>query len=158
MRTIKSVHRLSLDQRLIGLDGQIGPRPARGWVRTLRDALGMSAFELGLRMGVTQPRASQIERAELNGSITLSTLERAAEALNCRLHYVIVPDEPLDRMVRRQARIKAAARLAAAPLSRPSDDHANVDSELIALQLDLLADDLVDSRGLWRPVRRVGAE
>jgi predicted DNA-binding mobile mystery protein A len=153
VRTIKSVNRLSLDQRLVGLDAQIGLRPASGWIRTLRDALGMSAFELGLRMGVTQPRASQIERAEVHGSITLSTLERAAEALNCRLHYVLVPDEPLDRMVRRQARAQAAAQLAAASPSRPSDDHAAVDSELIGLQVDLLAHDLVDTRGLWRPVR-----
>ncbi len=51
-----------LDQRLCAeLDRYLLPRPPYGWVRSLRLAIGLSGFELGTRLGVGQPRISQIE-------------------------------------------------------------------------------------------------
>jgi Fic-DOC domain mobile mystery protein B len=69
----------------------------------------MTTAELGQRMGLTQSRVSQIERSEELGSIRLDTLERAAQALNCQVRYVFVPNEPLEQMVQRQARLRAQA-------------------------------------------------
>jgi DNA-binding Xre family transcriptional regulator len=92
MRSPRRTARRRLDQRLVGLD--LGQRPPRGWVRAIREALGMTTAELGQRMGLTQSRVSQIERSEELGSIRLDTLERAAQALNCQVRYVFVPNEP----------------------------------------------------------------
>jgi predicted DNA-binding mobile mystery protein A len=154
MLTLRSIPRRLLDKRLAGLDKLIGPRPARGWVRAIRDALGMSTFELGQRMGVTASNVSQLERAETAGSIQLATLERAAQALNCRLWYVLVPNEPLEQMVRRQALDKATGAVADA---MSHDDHCEADRELLAVvmaeQVEALARELIDSRGLWRAPR-----
>ena len=107
MTSPRRTARRRLDQRLVGLD--LGQRPPRGWVRAIREALGMTTAELGQRMGLTQSRVSQIERSEELGSIRLDTLERAAQALNCQVRYVFVPNEPLEQMVQRQARLRAQA-------------------------------------------------
>jgi hypothetical protein len=66
---------------------------------------------------------------------------------------VIVPNEPLEQMVRRQARKKAAAALAP---STPDGDLREADRALFAAvmaeQVEALAHELIDSRGLWRAV------
>jgi predicted DNA-binding mobile mystery protein A len=77
-------------------------RPPKGWVRAIRDALGMTTAQLGRRLGVSQPRVVEIEQAEVSGSITLHSLQRAAEALGCRVVYVLVPEKPLADIVRKR--------------------------------------------------------
>lgn len=79
------------------------PRPRRGWIREIRDSLGMSARQLGARVGVSQSTLAVFERREVEGTITLQSLERVAEALDCRLVYAFVPRESLDAMVRHRA-------------------------------------------------------
>ena len=77
------------------------PRPHKGWIRAIRDALGMSSTELAARIGVSQQRVSQIEQGELQETITLETLRRAANALDCDLVYVLEPRTSLDEAVRK---------------------------------------------------------
>jgi predicted DNA-binding mobile mystery protein A len=55
-----------------------------------------------------------IEKAEATGSITLESLERAAQALDCRLVYAFVPRKPLDTLVKERARLLAQKRLESA--------------------------------------------
>lgn len=98
MKRVQQAALWQLDRRLAGLDRRVGPRPGRGWIRTLRDALGLSAWELGQRVGVSAVRILQIERAEVEGTLQLSTVQRVATALNCRLVYVLVPERPLESM------------------------------------------------------------
>ena len=85
----------------------------------------------------------------MTGSVQLSTLERAAEALNCRLHYVLVPRQPLEAMVRQQAQVRAAATVDAAAHTMRLEDQ-RPDAEATSAQVETLADELVDRRGLWR--------
>src|SRR5476651_67154 len=94
-----------LDRRLadIGRFSEYAAKPPRGWIRAIRDALGMTTSQLAKRMGVTQPRISELERAEASGNIGLRSLERAAEAMGCRLVYVLVPLAPLSETVRERA-------------------------------------------------------
>jgi len=124
------------------------PRPHRGWIRAIRDALGMSGPELAHRMGIRAQSVSNIEQSETAGSIKLETLERAAHALGCDLAYVLVPRQSLDEMVMRQARKKAADYIA------PIAHHGRLENQALsgaasAMQLDDLASDLIDKRGLW---------
>jgi predicted DNA-binding mobile mystery protein A len=145
----RSITRRQLDRRLDCVLEQVGSRPPRGWIRTIREALGMSTVELAHRMAVSQPRASQLERAEVEGYIRLSTLRRAAEALGCQLVYVLVPDQPLEHMVLRQALRKAAAEAASALIDLPPEDRDDA-AALLDEQLEIRAQQLVDSHGLWR--------
>src|SRR5690349_21813015 len=93
-----------LDKRLNAFRKLQGvPVPPKGWVRALRNALGMTTAQLGRRLGVSQPRVVEIEKAEVSGSITLHTLQRTAEALGCRLTYALIPEKPLQDTVRQRA-------------------------------------------------------
>jgi predicted DNA-binding mobile mystery protein A len=146
MKSPRRTARRRLDQRLVGLD--LGQRPSRGWIRAIREALGMTTAELGQRMGLTQSRVSQIERSEELGSIRLDTLERAAQALNCQIRYVFVPNEPLEEMVQRQARLRAQAEVDAVTHTMALEDQVPEPGVLDDLVKEM-AERFVDERHLW---------
>jgi len=108
----RAAARRQLDKRLnsLRISGSL-TRPPRGWVRAIREALGMTTAQLARRIGVSQPRAVAIEKAEVEGSITLDSLERAAHALDCRLVYTLVSREPLEEIVKERAQRLARKRL-----------------------------------------------
>ncbi|MGA7181170.1 MAG: mobile mystery protein A [Thiobacillaceae bacterium] len=106
--------RRQLDKRLSTLGNiEALTRPPRGWVKAIREALGMTATQLAKRIGVSQPRAFTLEQAEAKGSITIESLERAARALDCRLVYALVPRQSLDALIEERALSLAKKRLAA---------------------------------------------
>jgi predicted DNA-binding mobile mystery protein A len=113
MRTarIASQSRSQLDQRFheIGEVKRYAP-PVRGWIRAIREALGMSMEQLGDRLNIKQPSVAHLEKSEARGSIELATLRRVAEALDCTLVYALVPNRPLDSMLRERARAVASKR------------------------------------------------
>ena len=74
--------------------------PVHGWVKAIRQALGMTTAQLARRMGIRQPSVVALEQSEVRGTIELATLRRAAEALDCTLVYVLIPNKPLDATVR----------------------------------------------------------
>ncbi len=140
--------RKALDARFGALEGVPTQRPPVGWLRAIREALGMTASDVATRLEVTQPRVTRIERAELDGSLKLSTLERAADALGCRVVYFVVPKEgTLEGAVTDQARRVALERLSrAAHTMRLEDQEVGIDP----FELDALAADLADRRDLWK--------
>lgn len=147
MPSDRSQGRRRLDSRFATLRA-LSPRPHRGWIRAIREALGMSTAELADRMGVSQQNVSELERNEVRETIKLDTLRRAAAALDCELVYAFVPRTSLDDSVRAQARKKAEALLGpVAHHSRLEDQSLNA-AETDA-QLEELAVRMVDKRGLW---------
>ena len=78
--------------------------PPKGWVRAIRDAIGMTGGQLGRRLGMTAQAVVSLERSEASGKIQLNTLRRAAEAMDCVLVYALVPNTSLNEMVDRRAR------------------------------------------------------
>jgi len=84
--------------------------PARGWIKAIRESLGMTTAQLAKRLGIKQPSVVAIEQSETKGTIELATLRRVAEALDCRLVYALVPKTTLERAVRDRARALARRR------------------------------------------------
>ena len=78
--------------------------PVRGWIRAIRDALGMTTAQLAKRLNIAQPSVVALEQSEAKGSIELATLRRAAAALDCTVVYALIPNRPLETMVRERAR------------------------------------------------------
>jgi predicted DNA-binding mobile mystery protein A len=89
------------------LKGHGLPRLPRGYIREIRDALGMSSQQLAERMGVSKATVQQLEESEQAGTITLRSLQRAAAAMDCELVYGFVPRESLETIVRKRAHVKA---------------------------------------------------
>jgi predicted DNA-binding mobile mystery protein A len=88
---------------------QVPPAPFGGWIRSIRTALGMTGRQFAARMEVEPSRVTMLEKNETSGNLTLRSLRRAAEALDCDLVYALVPRSSLEDAVRRQA-YKVAAR------------------------------------------------
>lgn len=105
--------RQHLDKRLNSLREFNFARPPRGWVKAIREALGMTTRQLARRIGVGQSRAVDIEKAETTGAITLDSLQRAARALDCELVYALVPRKPLEVIVEERATTLARHRVKA---------------------------------------------
>jgi predicted DNA-binding mobile mystery protein A len=63
----------------------------------------MTQASLARRLGVTNAAVTQLERAEVNGGVTLSKLSDVARALDCTLVYALVPNTSLEDTVQRQA-------------------------------------------------------
>jgi predicted DNA-binding mobile mystery protein A len=117
--------RSQLDKRF----NQIGPLsrfavPVRGWIKAIREGLGMSSEQLAKRLGVKQPSVVALEQSEAKGTIELATLRRVAEALDCTLVYALVPNKPLETIVRDRARILLRRRRAPVEHSMLLEDQA----------------------------------
>lgn len=71
----------------------------------------MMTGQLAQRMGISQPRIIQLEKAEPAGNLKLSTMKNMAEGLGRKFIYGFVSKEGLENMVREQARRIAIQRL-----------------------------------------------
>ena len=100
----------------------IANRPTRGWIRAIRDALGMTTRQLAARTGQSQPALTQLERREVDGGASLDSLRRVAEALDCDLVYALVPRTSLERTVQDRAHILARRDLGSVDRSMRLED------------------------------------
>ena len=108
----KKMIREQLDKKLAALrDFSASGAPQQGWIRAIREALGLSASQLGKNAGLHQTRISRLENAEKNGNLKLSSLQKIARGLNMRFVYGFVPEESLEGVVRAQAKKIALKRL-----------------------------------------------
>ena len=110
-------------------------KPSRGWVRAIREALGMTTTQLSSRLGVSQSRVVAMEVAEQTGSLTIKNLARAASALDCELVYALVPRHPLQEMVEQRVKQKAFSSIAAISHSMMHEEPAVADATT-AVQLE----------------------
>lgn len=106
----KSPEMLALQRRQ--LDGrlkQLPPleAPGAGWIRTIREALGMTMAQFGTRLGVSPQSVQDLEQREQKETISVGKLREAAEALGCELKIVFVPRLSLESAIREQAARKA---------------------------------------------------
>jgi predicted DNA-binding mobile mystery protein A len=114
-----------LDKRFASLRPLVmNARPPKGWLRAIRDALGMTSAQFARRLGVSQPRIIELEQSEISGAVTLNTLQRAAEALGCRLVYTLVPEKPLTETVQERADLVAQRQLKAVEQTMRLEDQS----------------------------------
>ena len=136
-----------LDDTLIAVKGLwTAPTPLDGWVRTIRETLGMSLRQLASRTGMSKTGVASAEKSEARGSIQLETLRRLADGLDCDVAYALVPRRSLRASLEAQAEKKAGHLV-----SRVSDS-MDLESQGIApnerqIQKDGLAKDILRTRG-----------
>lgn len=81
--------------------------PEKGWIATMRTALGMSAEQVALRKGVSRNAIYQAERSEKEGSVSLKQMNNLATAMGGKFVYAIIPDAPIDQLKYQQAVARA---------------------------------------------------
>jgi predicted DNA-binding mobile mystery protein A len=122
-----------------------------GWVKTVRLALGMSLRQLAARLGLSTNALAKYEQNEQNGSISLSTLAKAAEALDMELVYYLRPKGgTLQQSLESQARRKAAEILERSNQTMMLE-RQETSAGYRALELDRLTNELREEmpRTLW---------
>jgi predicted DNA-binding mobile mystery protein A len=96
---IRSIILEGLEQKVAALNGvrSTASRPARGWLRAIREAIGLTQDGAASAMGVRRQSFAQFEKAEADETISLGSLSRAAAALDCEVVYFLVPKGQGDR-------------------------------------------------------------
>lgn len=85
--------------------------PIKGWIRAIRDTVGMTGGQLAKRLKVNQQRVARIEQDEVLGKVTLNTMQNVAEAMDCVFVYGVVARDSLEQIVRGQAELVAKKRM-----------------------------------------------
>ncbi|MGB5133333.1 MAG: helix-turn-helix domain-containing protein [Steroidobacteraceae bacterium] len=124
--------------------------PRAGWLREIRDSLGISQSQLAARAGLARATVQQMERAEARRRITLASLDRLSQAMGCQVAFAIVPKGGTLQDVRSRQALARAAVLLKEKL-KPSAYASLRPKELVRRQERLAAKLLRGSkRKLWR--------
>jgi predicted DNA-binding mobile mystery protein A len=87
-------------------------RPVRGWLRAVREALGVSQQQVASAAKVKRQSIIGFEKAEARDRITLRNLRRVADAMGCELIYVIVPKSgSIEDLAEQRTRSEATKRV-----------------------------------------------
>jgi len=117
-------------------------RPSVGWVRLIRTTLNMSLKQLGEKMGMTPQSVRDIEMREVDGTITLNTLQNAAKALNMKFVYGFIPiDSSLEKMIEQRAHDMASDIVKRTSITMKLENQENSE-ERIKEAIDELAGDI----------------
>lgn len=152
MKKLQRLRLCQLDQQLVARSDRPLEVPSQGWISTLRNALGMPLHVLASRLNMTPTGAKRLEQREADGSITIQVLRKAAEAMDMRLEYVLVPkDGSLQKLIERRALEVAKELVERTDQSMRLEDQA-VSRERIAEAIKEKAEELQRelSKELWR--------
>lgn len=127
----------------------ITDKPAQGWIKTMREILGITMAQLANQLKITQPRVANMEKNEQN--LKISTLEKIADALNCKFVYMFIPNDRIEYILYEQAKKKALKILNKVNQNMSLENQlANTDEILEDLIQDLLANNLTR---IWDEVK-----
>jgi predicted DNA-binding mobile mystery protein A len=150
---LSRLKRLQLDDALRPLrSAELASPPRSGWIRAIREALGMTQPQLAARVGVSRQSVQDFEEAEAERRITLESLDRLARAMGCRVVYAVVPEGgSLEDLRQRRADKLAEA------LLKPIDHSMKLEAQGVSesereRQRKLLAEALLQGspRKLWK--------
>jgi predicted DNA-binding mobile mystery protein A len=100
-------------------------RPVHGWLRAVREALGITQQQVANETKVKRQVIQKFEIAEAADRITLRNLRRVAEALGCELVYAIVPKSgTIQELAEREIRNKTTKRVLSVQHSMALEDQA----------------------------------
>jgi predicted DNA-binding mobile mystery protein A len=79
--------------------------PPTGWIKAIRQAIGMSSQQLGNKLSITRQGVLDMEKREKDGLITIRALREVAKSLDMQLVYGFVPnDGSLEDLIDRKAK------------------------------------------------------
>ena len=78
--------------------------PPIGWIKAIRNGIGMSMEQLGKKLSITKQGVMDIEKREKEGAITIKSMQEIAKAIDMQFVYGFVPDAgSLDQMIEMRA-------------------------------------------------------
>jgi len=78
--------------------------PPIGWIKAIRNGIGMSMEQLGKKLSITKQGVMDIEKREKEGAVTLKSMQELAKALDMKFVYGFVPNaSSLEQMIEKRA-------------------------------------------------------
>ena len=125
--------------------------PPRGWLKAIRESLGLTERQQADRLGITGSTLHKSELAEAEERITLGQLRKLADGLDCELVYVLAPRKPLTQVVEDQARSIALQEVSGVAHTMSLEDQRPA-TERLRKQVEQRTAELLRGRwsDLWR--------
>lgn len=125
--------------------------PNKGWLKLVRATLNMTLAQLGNKLGITKQGVLSLEESEAKGSISLKSLSQAAEAMDMKLVYGLVPKEGnLEEYIDKKAEIYAKNIVMRTNQTMKLEDQAieygSLEKSIAALKAEIKRDML---KSLW---------
>lgn len=154
-RTFRKRDRRILDDRFQAMQAFTSFKvPSQGWIKSIRESLGMSAADLGDRLGIAAQSVLTLEKSELNGRAQMDSLKKAAEAMDCAFVYALIPNSSLEDFVQRQLKKVVAEKMIKVSHSmKLEDQEAELKQSLYAEFLK----EFEDSPLIWRADSKISA-
>jgi predicted DNA-binding mobile mystery protein A len=124
--------------------------PREGWIKEIRKALKMSYSQLAKRLSVTPNAIKKFEDSEMQGTISLNSLNKIANAMDCRVVYAFVPNESFEKIIDNQID-KVAEKMVQRVYHSMRLEDQNLSDEILKEQLNELKYDLKNnfSSKIW---------
>jgi predicted DNA-binding mobile mystery protein A len=78
--------------------------PPIGWIKAIRNGIGMSMEQLGKKLSITKQAVMDIEKREKEGAVTLKAMQELAKVMDMQFVYGFIPNAgSLDQMIEKRA-------------------------------------------------------
>lgn len=118
-----------------------------GWIKYTRSVFGMTLKELARLTGLSLPTIAQTEQREAQGKVTIDTLNKVANAMDCDLVYAFVPRDGISDLMQKKAMEKAKRTILKADTHMSLEDQKV--TEDIKFRIDNLAEKLLEKGKIW---------
>jgi predicted DNA-binding mobile mystery protein A len=118
-----------------------------GWIRYMRQALGITLQKLAELIDGSKATVAQAERNEAKGKITIETLKKLAIAMECEFVYAFIPKDSIKSILKKKAMTKASRIISEA------DTHMTLENQRVEHDLneriEQLANTLIERGDVW---------
>lgn len=105
--------------------------PGKGWINAIRSALNMTLSQLGRKLQMPRQNVKSMEDREINGSLTVNTLKKFANAMDMKFVYGFVPnDGSLEKKIAKKALEKAKEIVGRTSINMSLEDQKNSEVRL----------------------------
>lgn len=118
-----------------------------GWIKYMRNAFGLTIAELAKLLSIAPVTLAKTEKREIEGHVTLATLKRIAEAMDCELVYGFVPKKEMKTLIHEKAFEKARKTLGIADLHMKLEDQKVQGDEME--RIERLAKKFIEKGDIW---------
>ena len=118
-----------------------------GWIHYLRSVLGIKLSTLARLAKTTPSTVQQAEKREEKHKVTIETLRRMAEAMDCEFVYAFIPKKEIKELIETRAYDKAKKTL------ERVDTHMTLEDQKVTQEMneriERLAKKLIESGDVW---------
>jgi len=149
MNKFRDLHISHVDEQIKALKfNDLVSKPPIGWIKLIREAIGMSSKALAKKLNISTSTMSETERAEIDEAISLKKLRKVAEELNCDLVYYFLPRVEISKMIEDRAQHLAKKKLLQLKGHMDLEDQS-VSEKFIEQKTRELINELKYNKKLW---------